>query len=99
VTYRRFSVPGTNFKLSHCKTTCRDWPYPRRLLKENGQIPEDDLLRLAKSQQAGISKEDLMNQQSKAIFRGQAIPACCKLKLTGIFKLTFRGLKNAGKSL
>jgi hypothetical protein len=71
---------------------------------ENGQIPEDDLPRMAKSQrmtyrdwpnpgfrQAGISKEDLMNQQTKAIFRGRVILACRKPELIGIFKLTFAG--------
>ncbi len=30
------------------------------------------------------------NQQPKAIFWGRAIPACRKLELIGIFKLTFR---------
>jgi hypothetical protein len=43
--------------------------------------------------QAGISQE-----QPKAIFWERAIPACRKPELIGSFKLTFRGLKNAGKS-
>jgi hypothetical protein len=64
VTYRRFYVPCRQFK---------NLPDPRRWLTENGQIPEDYLLRMAKSRkmshrdwpnfglrQAGISKEDLM---------------------------------------
>ncbi len=32
----------------------------------------------------------------KVIFRGRAIPACCKPELIGIYKLTFWELKNAG---
>jgi hypothetical protein len=36
---------------------------------------------------------------SLTIFWGQAIPACQKPELIGIFKLTFWGLKNTGKSL
>jgi hypothetical protein len=49
--------------------------------------------------QAGISKEDLRKPAAyKANFRGQAIPACRKPELIGIFKLTFRGQKNADKS-
>jgi hypothetical protein len=36
--------------------------------------------------QAGISKEDLMKPAAyKAIFRGQAIPACGKPEFIGIF--------------
>ncbi len=39
------------------------------------------------------------NQLPKVIFRGLAIPACPKPKFTGIFKLTFWGLKNCGQWL
>jgi hypothetical protein len=38
-----------------------------------------------------------MMKPAKVIFRGQAIPACPKPELIGIFKLAFRGLKNPGK--
>ncbi len=53
--------------------TCRDWPNPRRWLMwpnsrrwltENGQIPEDDLPRLAKSRIT--ASRNLWNQQPKA---------------------------------
>jgi hypothetical protein len=46
------------------KMTYQEWS-PERWLTENGQIPEDDLPRMAKSglRQAGISEEDLKNQQ------------------------------------
>jgi len=35
----------------------------------------------------------------KPSFPGQRIPVCSQPELVGIFKVTFRGLKNAGKSL
>jgi hypothetical protein len=39
------------------------------------------------------------NQLPKVIFQGRVIPACPKTEMIGIFKLTFRGLKNPGKWL
>jgi hypothetical protein len=49
--------------------------------------------------QAGISKENLDETSSlKPSFPGKRIPVC-QPELVGIFKVTFRGLKNAGKSL
>ncbi len=45
------------------------------------------------------SSQFAQSQISKAIFRGRAITAWRKPELTGIYTLTFRELKNAGKSL
>jgi hypothetical protein len=96
------------------KMTYWDWPNPGRWLPEEGQIPEDNLPRMAKSRKMtnrDCHKTSLLydklepqkriwwTQQPKAIFRGRAIPACHKPELIGIFKLTFRGLRNASKSL
>jgi hypothetical protein len=52
-----FSPWQVNLKISHhilltqkfWKMTCQDWPNPRRLLTENGQITDADFSRMAKS--------------------------------------------------
>jgi hypothetical protein len=53
---RAFCIPGqVNLKISYHilpnpqfrKMTCRDWPNPRRWLTESGQIPEENLPRMA----------------------------------------------------
>jgi hypothetical protein len=61
--------------LQSSESQFKNWPIPRRWLTENGQIPEDNLLRMAKFKiwltefgqipslrQAWIYKEDLMKQ-------------------------------------
>ncbi len=41
-------VKGTYWRFSSLESQYKNWPNPRRWLHENGQIPEDDLPRLAK---------------------------------------------------
>ncbi len=75
------------------KITYQEWPNPGRWrtdIRHNTSLLYDKL----ESQ-----KRIWWNQQPKAIFRGQAIPAFHKPELIGIFKLTVRGLRNTSKSL
>jgi hypothetical protein len=75
--------------------TYRDWPNPDLRQAGMGQaryISYHDLASLA-SQYAKSQKRIWWNQKPKAIFRGQAISACRKPELIGIFKLAFRELK------
>ncbi len=87
---------------------------PPKIILRRPQITEDDLpgpgrFRLMTSRNwpgPGKSSSVIWGRRKvillklpKVIFRGQAIPACPKPELIGIFKLTFRGLKNPGKWL
>jgi hypothetical protein len=68
----------------------------------NLTVLEDDLPRLAKIpayDKPESQKWIWWNQQPKAIFQGQAIPACGKPEFIWNFKFTFQGLKNTGNSL
>jgi hypothetical protein len=61
----------------------RGWLNPRRRLNKIGQIPAYD--------NSEFQKRILWNQQLKAVFQGQVIPAGRKPELIGIFLINFPG--------
>ncbi len=77
------------------------WPIPA-YDKPESATPRKVIFRDLVMPESHLGKPEKMiwwNQLPKVIFRGRVIPACPKPELIGIFKLTFRGLKNPGKWL
>ncbi len=94
-----FSPRKVNLKIGLIpEMTFREWPNPRRWFTKNCKIPGNDLPRLAESQLT-TSRNLKWGFDETSSVSHLPIPACCKPELIGIFKLTFRGLKNSGKSL